>query len=96
MVNKLELLLVSWLSEAISNMDQTRLKFCFNRKGVTYTTSGEKKAVWWRATGSAQDKWQFTVPVTLFDDSMLVLKFCVIFEGDRSQNCCKGKQQYNN
>ena len=35
-------LLGPWLPSDIANMDQTPLEFCFNTKGATYATVGEK------------------------------------------------------
>ena len=48
-------------------MDQTPLEFCFNTKGATYETKGEK-TVWTRTTGSGHEKRQCTVQLTVFAD----------------------------
>ena len=58
-----------WKTSDIANMDQTPLEFCFNTKGVTYSSKGEK-TVWCCTTGSGQDKHQCTAQLTIFADGI--------------------------
>lgn len=69
-----------WELSDLANMDQTPLEFCFNTKGVTYTTSGDK-TIWTRTTGSGHDKRQCTVQLTVFADGEPKLKPLLIFKG---------------
>ena len=69
-----------WELSDIANMDQTLLEFCFNTKGATYATTGDK-TIWTRTTGSGHDKRQCTVQLTVFSDGEPRLKPLLIFEG---------------
>ena len=62
-----------WKTSDIANMDQTPLEFCFNTKGATYSSKGEK-TVWCHTTGSGQDKCQCTVQLTIFADGIASVK----------------------
>ena len=69
-----------WELSDIANMDQTPLEFCFNTKGATYATTGDK-TIWTRTTGSGHDKRQCTVQLTVFADGEPRLKPLLIFKG---------------
>ena len=69
-----------WILSDIANMDQTPLEFCFNTKGATYETKGEK-TVWTRTTGSGHEKRQCTVQLTVFADGEPRIKPLLIFKG---------------
>ena len=75
-------------------MDQTPLEFCFNTKGATYSTTGEK-TVWARSTGSGHDKMQCTVQLTVFADGEPRMKPLLIFKGTGQRIPEKETRQYD-
>ena len=87
-------LLGPWKLSDIANMDQTPLEFCFNTKGATYATTGEK-TVWCRTTGSGHDKRQCTVQLTVFAGGVPRVKPLLIFKGTGLRIPDKEKQQYD-
>ena len=83
-----------WDLNQIANIDQTSLESCFNTKGATYSTTGEK-TVWARSTGSGHDKMQCTVQLTVFADGEPGLKPLLIFKGTGQRIPEKETRQYD-
>ena len=75
-------------------MNQTPLEFCFNTKGATYETKGEK-TVWTRTTGSGHEKRQCTVQLTVFADGEPQIKPLMIFKGAGKRIPDKELKQYS-
>ena len=83
-----------WDLNQIANIDQTSLESCFNTKGATYSTTGEK-TVWARSTGSGHDKMQCTVQLTVFADGEPRMKPLLIFKGTGQRIPEKETRQYD-